>query len=146
MECPYCQSSTTTERPENTARGYRRFRCRTCIRGFNERTGSIFNRVHYPPAVVCLVVLWRVRYKLSLVELSEMFLERWVSFSHEAVREWETNRTNRYLNNHLEQDHHRIKQRTHPMGGCKSFVSAARFCRVYDEIPISSAHALDEMK
>src|SRR5262245_40216994 len=45
-----------------------------------------------------------------------------------------THRTNRYLNNHLEQDHRGIKQRTRPMGGFKRFVSAARFCRVYDEV------------
>jgi len=38
---------------------------------------------------VCLVVLWRVRYKLSLRDLPEMFLERGLVFSHEAVREWE---------------------------------------------------------
>jgi len=43
--------------------------------------------VHYPPDVVCLVVLWRVRYKLSLRDLAEMFLERGVAFTHEAVRE-----------------------------------------------------------
>jgi putative transposase len=46
----------------------------------------------------------------------------------EAVR----HRTNRYLNNHLEQDQRGIKQRPHSMGGVKSFV-AARFCRVYEE-------------
>lgn len=39
---------------------------------------------------MCLVVLWRVRYKLSLRDLAEMFLERGVIFTHEAVREWET--------------------------------------------------------
>ncbi len=235
MECPYCQSATTTERPETTARGYRRFRCRACARGFNERTGSVLNRVQYPPDVVCLVVLWRVRYKLSLRDLAEMFLERGVVFTYEAVRDWEaklapvlsetlrqqrrgnvgcswysdetylkvkgrgvylyraidrdgnlvdvflrerqdqkaveaffrsartvtrvgttsvttdghgaypgaiktelgagvTHRTNRFLNNHLEQDHRGIKQRTRPMGSFKRFVSAARFCRVYDEV------------
>jgi transposase-like protein len=45
-----------------------------------------------------------------------------------------THRTNRYLNNHLEQDHRGIKQRTHSMCGFKSFASADRFCRVYDEV------------
>jgi transposase-like protein len=35
------------------------------------------------------VVLWRVRYKLSLRDLPEMFLERGIVFTHEAVREWE---------------------------------------------------------
>jgi putative transposase len=43
-------------------------------------------------------------------------------------------RTNRYLNNHLEQDHRGIKQRIQPMGGFKSVESATRFCRVHDEV------------
>ena len=43
-------------------------------------------------------------------------------------------RTNRYLNNHLEQDHRGIKQRTRPMGGFKSSESATRFCRVHEEV------------
>jgi putative transposase len=43
-------------------------------------------------------------------------------------------RTNRYLNNHLEQDHRGIKQRTHPMCSFKNFVSAERFCRGYEEV------------
>jgi transposase-like protein len=38
---------------------------------------------------VLLVVLWRVRYKLSLRDLAEMFLERGVVFTHEAVRDWQ---------------------------------------------------------
>ena len=91
MECPYCHSSTTSERPETTARGYCRFRCRACERGFNERTGSVFNCVQYPADVVCLVVLWRVRYKLSLRDLAEMFLVRGVVFTHEAVRSGKPN-------------------------------------------------------
>jgi putative transposase len=43
-------------------------------------------------------------------------------------------RTNRYLNNHLEQDHRGIKQRTRPMGGFKRIESAKRFCLVHDEV------------
>ena len=43
-------------------------------------------------------------------------------------------RTNPYLNNHLEQDHRGIKQRTRPMGGFKHVDSAKRFCRVHDEV------------
>ena len=35
------------------------------------------------------MVLRRIRYKLSLRDLAEMFLERGVTFTHEAVREWE---------------------------------------------------------
>ena len=43
-------------------------------------------------------------------------------------------RRSHYVNNHLEQDHRGIKQRAHPMCGFKHFGSAARFCRVYDEV------------
>jgi putative transposase len=42
-------------------------------------------------------------------------------------------RTNRYLNNHVEQDHRGIKQRCYPMRGFGSFDSASRFCRAFDE-------------
>jgi transposase-like protein len=35
------------------------------------------------------VVLWRLRYKLSLRDLTEMFLIRGYVFTHEAVQEWE---------------------------------------------------------
>jgi transposase-like protein len=35
------------------------------------------------------VVLWRLRYKLALRDLPEMFLIRGIVFSHEAVRDWE---------------------------------------------------------
>jgi putative transposase len=235
MRCLHCEATDTVERKERTDLGYRRFRCRTCKREFNERTGTRFNYLQYPTDIVCLVVLWRVRYKLSLRDLAEMFLERGLVFTHEAVREWETqlapllsetlrkqrrgrigpswyvdetyikvkgrwtylyraidrdgnlvdvllsekrdrpaaeaffrsartvtesvpehvttdghasypgaikaelgeavqHRTNRYLNNHLEQDHRGIKQRTYPMGGFKSVEAAKRFCRVYDEV------------
>jgi len=235
MRCPHCESSDTGERRERTELGYRRFRCRGCRREFNERTGTRFNHLQYPTDVVCLVVLWRVRYKLSLRDLPEMFLERGLVFTHEAVREWEAqltpqlsetlrkhrrgrigpswyvdetfikvkgrsvylyraidhdgylvdvrlsekrdkaaaeaffrsahmvtgcvpervtsdghdaypgalkavlgeavrHRTNRYVNNHLEQDHRGIKQRIRPMGGFKSVESAKRFCCAHDEV------------
>jgi putative transposase len=41
------------------------------------------------PPIVSLVVLWRVRYKLSLRDLAEMFLQRGIVFTHETVRNWE---------------------------------------------------------
>ena len=63
MECPHCGTTATAERPGLTAQGYRRYRCSARKRGFNERTGTIFNRLQYPTDVVCLVVLWRLRYK-----------------------------------------------------------------------------------
>lgn len=89
MGCPHCASADTKERRERTALGYRRFRCHTCKREYKERTGMRFNHLQYPTDVVCLVVLWRVRYKLSLRDLPERFLVRGLVFTHEAVREWE---------------------------------------------------------
>src|SRR5215210_5581955 len=89
MPCPHCTSAATTERRQRTSLGYRTFRCRACRRVFNERTGTPFNHLQYPTDLVLLVVLWRLRYKLSLRDLAEMFLTRGITFTHEAVREWE---------------------------------------------------------
>ena len=234
MDCPHCSSSTTTQLSRKTALGYSVFRCREGHRLFNERTGTPFNFLEFPTDIVLLVVLWRLRYKLSLRDLAEMFLERGFEFTHEAVRDWEArfapliteqlrirrkgkvgrswhvdetylkvggkwhylyraidrdgnlvdsmlskhrdmeaakrffarakevvgdkpikvttdghdayprairrilgrkveHRTNKYLNNRLEQDHRGIKQRYYPMRGFGSFASASRFCMAYNE-------------
>ena len=235
MRCTECGSAAVTERPERTAQGYRRFRCRACGKQFNERSGTLLNRTQYPSDVIALVVLWRLRYKLALRDLPEMFALRGIVFRYEAVREWEAkltsalaenlrrrrkgkagcswyvdetylkvhgrwcylyraidrsgalvdvmfsehrdmaaaraffrsakavtgitqdrvttdghdsyprairtelgkgvrHRTNRYLNNRLEQDHCGLKGRYWPMLGFKCSRSAARFCRAYDEL------------
>jgi transposase-like protein len=47
----------------------------------------VFNYLQFPTDIVLLVVLWRLRYKLSLRDLTEMFLVRGYAFTHEAVRE-----------------------------------------------------------
>jgi putative transposase len=43
-------------------------------------------------------------------------------------------RTSAYRNNGLEQDHRGVKGRTRCMRGFKSFASAGRFCRGYNEL------------
>jgi putative transposase len=43
-------------------------------------------------------------------------------------------RANRYLNNHLEQNHRGIKQRDGPMGGFQHGTTAARFRLVFDAV------------
>lgn len=236
MDCVACGSAGVTERPERTAQGYRRFRCRTCGKQFNERSGTLLNQAQYPSDVIALVVLWRLRYRLTLRDLAEMFLLRGMAFSHEAVRAWEAklapalaeelrrrrrgrggargrrwhvdetylrvgghwaylyraidrdlvdtmlsehrdmaaaqaffrsaksvtgvtpdqvttdghgsyprairstlgrhveHRASAYKNNGLEQDHRGIKGRIRCMRGFKSFASAERFCRSYDEL------------
>src|SRR5919197_1465665 len=90
MTCPHWASTATTDRPHCTELGYRRFRGRDCKRLFHERTATLFKRPPYPTDVICLLILWRFRYKLSLRDLAEMFLQRGISFTHEAVRKWES--------------------------------------------------------
>ena len=66
---------------------------------FNERSGGILNRAQYPSDVIALVVFWRLRYKLSLRDLPEMFLIRGIEFSYEAVRDWEAKLTPSLIDN-----------------------------------------------
>src|SRR3954451_17389678 len=89
MECICCGSASITERPDCTVQGYGRFRCSDCGKQFNERSAGLLNRAQYPSDVIALVVLWRLRYRLTLRDLSEMFLQRGIVFSYEAVRDWE---------------------------------------------------------
>jgi hypothetical protein len=104
MRCIGCGSAAVSERPERTVQGYSRFRCRACSRQFNERSAGLLNRAQYPSDIIALVMLWRLRYKLSLRDLPEMFLIRG------------------------------IKGRYQPMRGFKCPHSAGRFCRGYDEL------------
>ena len=76
MPCPHCAAATMAERAKRTALGYRTYRWQICQRTFNERTGTPFNYLEYPTDLVLLVALWRLRYKLSLRDLAEMFLPR----------------------------------------------------------------------
>jgi putative transposase len=108
------------------------------------------------------VVLWRVRYKLSLNDLAEMSLQRGFSFTHEMVREWEL-RIGRMLAEHLRRKRHQHARRRryvdeayievkgqwaylyraihsdgqlvdYPILGFKTLVTAAGFCRAYEEV------------
>jgi len=89
VPCPHCAATATVAQLRRTALGYHTFRCGSCRRIFNERTGTPYNHLQYPTDLVLLVVLWRLRYKLRLRDLAEMFLARGIVFSHEAVRDWE---------------------------------------------------------
>jgi hypothetical protein len=89
MECICCGSVAVTEWPDRTAQGYRRFRRRDCGKQLNERSADLLNRVQYPSDVIALVVLWRLRYRLTLRDLDEIFLQRGIVFSYEAVRDWD---------------------------------------------------------
>lgn len=88
MNCPRCQSANTRAYQKKTGSGYRIFRCPGCRTMINERTGTPFNDVQCPADIVMLVVLWRLRYKLSVRDVVEMFMVRGYSFRHETVRDW----------------------------------------------------------
>jgi len=89
MNCPDCAATTSRKRAKKTKLGYTTFFCAHCHRTFNERTGTPFNYLEFPTDIVLLAVFWRLRYKLSLRDVAEMFLERGFSFTHEAIRDWE---------------------------------------------------------
>ena len=57
MRCLECGSEAVTERPDRTAQGYCRFRCRACGKQFNERSDTLLNRTQYPSDVIALVGL-----------------------------------------------------------------------------------------
>jgi putative transposase len=90
MNCVRCGSEAVTKRLEITAQGYRRFRCRDCGRQFDERGGGVLNRTILPSNIIASVVFCRLRYRLTLRDLSEILLLRDIQVSHEAVRDWET--------------------------------------------------------
>ncbi|SDB17613.1 hypothetical protein SAMN02927895_00640 [Belnapia rosea] len=48
MDCLACGSAAVTERPERTARGYRR----DCGKGYNKRSGEVLNHTQYSSDVI----------------------------------------------------------------------------------------------
>ena len=92
MTCPHCESPTTTKQQGQTSLGYRRFRCRSCGRRFNERSGTPFNDLQYPTDIVLLAVRWRLRYTRSFRAVAALLLERGFGVTHETIRSWEFRR------------------------------------------------------
>jgi putative transposase len=89
MDCVGCGSAAVTERRDLTAQGYRRFRCRDCATQFNERSNGVLNRASLPSDIIAFVVFCRLRYRLTLRDLSEIMLLRGFTVSHECIRQWE---------------------------------------------------------
>jgi putative transposase len=84
-----CQSKRLQKLERTTDLGYLLLCCGDCGRKSNERTGTRFNFLEFPTDIVLEIVLCRLRYKLSLRILAEMFLLRGFPFTREAVRDWE---------------------------------------------------------
>ena len=91
MNCICCEPASVTGQPEVRARSYRRFRCWTCGRQFNEHSNGVLNRTSLPSDVIAFVVLCRLRHRLTLRNLSKIMALRGIEISHEAVRDWEMN-------------------------------------------------------
>lgn len=89
MNCSFCKNDKTHLRKKLTKLGYKTYYCGKCDLTYNERTATPFNNLSIPTDVLFLVLLYRLRYKLSLRDISEMFLARGFEFTHEAVRDWE---------------------------------------------------------
>jgi transcriptional regulator NrdR family protein len=118
MRCIACGSETITERPERTAQGYRRVRCRSCGRQWNERTGTVLNWTQYPSGVIANMKAARAFFRSAKI-VTGITSDRVTTDGHDSsprairtelgkqVRHW----TSRYLNSRLEQDHRGLKGR-----------------------------------
>ena len=88
MNCPRCGAAKTNPSGHKPALGYRTLRCSDGKHRFNEGTGTPFNNLPFLTDIVLLVVLSRLRYKLSLRDPAALGLERGFEFTHETVRDW----------------------------------------------------------
>jgi transposase-like protein len=107
---------------------------------------AYLNHTHYPSDVIALVVLWRLRYRLTLRDLAEMFLVRGLTFSHEAVREWEAKLAPVLADELRRRRHGSYPRAIHSVLGRRVVHQSSayknngleqdhlRFCRSYDEL------------
>lgn len=88
MNCPHCHSKNVKHCKIKTDLGYKQYRCRTCGKQYNERTGTPLNYIHYPTEVVMLAVYYYYRFKNSLDDVVELMKMCGLHFSHQAVHNW----------------------------------------------------------
>lgn len=88
IRCVECGPASLNERRKRTTHGCKRFNCCQYGKQFNERSDTKLDRVQHLSSVVAPVVLWRLRCKLSLRDLLEMFARRGRVFSYEALQAW----------------------------------------------------------
>ena len=94
------------------------------------------------PTVIQPLAKWRFFFNLSAKAVTGVTPDQVTTDGHgsypRAIRSTlgrdVEHRTSAYKNNRLEQDHRGVKGRTRCMRGFKSFASAERFCRSYDEL------------
>jgi hypothetical protein len=60
-----------------------------CGKQFNQRSNGALNRASVPSDIIAFVVFCRLRFRLTLRDLSEILLLPGFTVSHECVRQWE---------------------------------------------------------
>lgn len=88
MDCVHCQSTSTKAMKQRTQLGYLQYRCRTCHRQFNERSGTPFNFLEYPTEVVMMAVHYYFKFKTSLDDVVLLMAMRGFHLSHQTVWNW----------------------------------------------------------
>ena len=88
MNCPHCQGKNTRRIHPKTGFGYEQYRCRSCGKQYNERTGTKLNYVEYPTEVVMIAVHYYYRFKVSLDDVVELMVMRGFRLSHQTVHNW----------------------------------------------------------
>jgi transposase-like protein len=88
MNCPHCLSAKTSEMNGATNLGYKQYRCQSCAKQYNERTGTKLNNIEYPTEVVIMAVHYYYRFKVSLDDVVELMAMRNISLSHQTVNNW----------------------------------------------------------
>ena len=76
MSCIACQSTQLTTLKGKTCFGYEQYRCCSCNKQFNERTGAPFNFIEYPTEVDMIVIHYYYRFKTSLDDVVELMALR----------------------------------------------------------------------
>ena len=88
MDCPHCLSSKITEMNATTVLGYKQYRCQSCAKQYNERTGTKLNNIEYPTEVVMMAIHYYYRFKVSLDDVVELMAMRNISLSHQTIHNW----------------------------------------------------------
>lgn len=88
MDCPICQSKNIRLCKAKTDLGYKQYRCRSCNKQYNERTGTTLNFIQYPTEIVMLAVHYYYRFRNSLNDVVELMTMRGFHLSHQTIHNW----------------------------------------------------------
>ena len=73
---------------KKTYLGYKQYRCSSCGRQYNERTGTKLNFIEYPTEVVMMVINYYYRFKVSLDDVVQLMAMRGFYLCHQTIHKW----------------------------------------------------------